>query len=108
MVKGLKFALLVSKDLPNQLKMKLQVDKNKCLGCGMCISLCPAVFELKNGKSQIKEKAALEKYKDCIKKTAENCPAGAIKERAVAQLVARTHGVREAVGSSPTSPTEIT
>ena len=85
MVKELRFALLVSKDLPNQLKMKLQVDKNKCLGCGMCVSLCPVVFELKNGKSQIKEKAALEKYKDCIKEAAENCPAGAIKERAVAQ-----------------------
>lgn len=85
MVKELRFALLVSKDLPNQLKMKLQVDKNKCLGCGMCISLCPAVFEFKNGKSQIKEKVALEKYKDCIKEAAENCPAGAIKERAVAQ-----------------------
>lgn len=79
MVKGLKFAPLVSKDLPNQLKMKLQVDKNKCLGCGMCISLCPAVFELKNGKSQIKEKAVLEKYKDCIKEAAENCPVKAIK-----------------------------
>jgi len=79
MVKELRFALLVSKGLLNQLKMKLQVDKNKCLGCGMCISLCPAVFELKNGKSQIKEKANLEKNKDCIKEAAENCPAGAIK-----------------------------
>ena len=79
MVKELRFALLVSKGLLNQLKMKLQVDKNKCLGCGMCISLCPAVFELKNGKSQIKEKANLEKSKKCIKEAAENCPAGAIK-----------------------------
>ena len=79
MAKELRFALLVSKDLPNQLKMKVKVDKNKCLGCGMCISLCPAVFELKNGKSQVKEKTALEKHKDCIKEAAENCPAGAIK-----------------------------
>jgi ferredoxin len=78
MVKELKFVLLVSKDLPNQLKMKVRVDKNKCLGCGMCISLCPAVFELKNGKSQVKSKADLEKYKDCIKEAAENCPVAAI------------------------------
>ena len=79
MAKGLKFALLVSKDLPNQLKMKVKVDKNKCLGCGLCVSLCPAVFELKNGKSQAKEKTNLEKNKECIKEAADNCPVSAIK-----------------------------
>jgi len=79
MAKELRFVLLVSKDLPNQLKMKLEVDKNKCLGCGLCVSICPAVFELKNGKSQVKEKTDLEKHKDCIKEAAENCPVDAIK-----------------------------
>lgn len=59
--------------------MKVKVDKNKCLSCGMCISLCPEVFELQNIKSKVKEKADLEKHKDCIKKAAENCPVGAIK-----------------------------
>ena len=81
MAKGLKFALLVSKGLPNQLKMKIKVDKNKCLGCGLCVSLCPAVFELTNSKSQIKGKADLEKHKDCIKEAAENCPVQAIEVR---------------------------
>jgi len=79
MVKELRFALLASKDLPNQLKMKIKVDKNKCLGCGMCVNMCPEVFELKNGKSQIKEKANLEKNKECIKEAADNCPVQAIK-----------------------------
>ena len=79
MAKGLKFALLVSKGLPNQLKMKVKVDKTKCLGCGLCVSICPLVFELKNNKSQIKEKANLEKSKECIKEAAENCPVQAIK-----------------------------
>ncbi|MFA5392470.1 MAG: ferredoxin [Candidatus Paceibacterota bacterium] len=59
--------------------MKVKVDKNKCLGCGMCISLCPEVFELQNTKSKVKEKADLEKHKDCIKEAEENCPVQAIK-----------------------------
>ena len=79
MAKGLKFALLVSKGLPNQFKMKVKVDKNKCLGCGLCVSLCPLIFELKNNKSQVKSKADLEKHKDCIKEAVENCPVQAIK-----------------------------
>ncbi len=58
---------------------KVKIDKQKCLGCGVCISLCPEVFELKDGKSKIKEEVDLEKHKDCIKQAAENCPVGAIE-----------------------------
>ena len=59
--------------------MKLKVNKNKCLGCGLCANLCPQVFELKNGISQVKKKADLEKHNDCIKSAINNCPAQAIK-----------------------------
>jgi len=27
---------------------KIKIDKNKCIGCGACVALCPAIFELKN------------------------------------------------------------
>jgi len=57
----------------------VKIDKQKCLGCGVCISLCPEVFELKDGKSQVKEKADLEKHKDCIKGTIDSCPVSAIE-----------------------------
>jgi ferredoxin len=57
---------------------KVKIDKQKCLGCGVCISLCPEVFELKDGKSKIKEKADLKKYKDCIKEAIDSCPTQAI------------------------------
>ena len=34
---------------------KVSVDKDKCLGCGLCVSLCPEVFELgEDGKSWVK------------------------------------------------------
>jgi len=58
--------------------MKIKVNKQKCLGCGVCINLCPEVFELKDGKSKIKQKANLEKNKDCIKQAIDSCPVQAI------------------------------
>jgi len=61
--------------------MKIKIDKQKCLGCGVCINLCPEVFELKNGKSEIKEKVDLEKNKDCIKESIHSCPVGAIVKK---------------------------
>lgn len=57
---------------------KVKIDKQKCLGCGVCISLCPEVFELKDGKSEIKEKVDLEKHKNCIKEAIDSCPVQAI------------------------------
>jgi ferredoxin len=59
----------------------VKVNKEKCIGCGYCASVCPEVFELgEDGKSRIKENADLEKNKDCIKEAKEGCPAGAIEE----------------------------
>jgi len=59
---------------------KLKINKEKCIGCGLCVSLCPEVFELaEDGKSRIKEKTDLEKNKECIKEAKESCPVGAIE-----------------------------
>ena len=58
--------------------MKIKIDKQKCLGCEVCINLCPEVFELKDGKSKIKENVDLEKNKDCIKEAIDSCPVAAI------------------------------
>ncbi|MBU3896871.1 MAG: ferredoxin [Nanoarchaeota archaeon] len=34
----------------------MKVDKNKCIGCGACVSICPEIFELKDGKAVVKSK----------------------------------------------------
>ncbi|PIR71424.1 MAG: ferredoxin, partial [Candidatus Nealsonbacteria bacterium CG10_big_fil_rev_8_21_14_0_10_37_25] len=43
----------------------VKVNKEKCIGCGLCSNLCPEVFELaEDGKAKVKENADLEKNKE--------------------------------------------
>ena len=54
------------------------VDKKLCIGCGLCASLLPEVFEMEDdGKATVKDEkgAPIEK----IKEVAEMCPTKAIK-----------------------------
>ena len=55
---------------------KAQVDKEKCVGCGLCASSCPGVFEmLSDGKAE----CVAEDCKECnCQEVARNCPVGAI------------------------------
>jgi len=51
------------------------VDEEKCIGCGLCVSLCPETFELgDDGKSHV--------IGDCsgcdCKNVVESCPVKAI------------------------------
>ena len=62
-------------------KEKIVIEKNLCIGCGMCTVLCPEVFELVNGKSSIKEGADFEKNKKAIGEAIENCPVNAISKK---------------------------
>jgi len=50
------------------------VDKEKCIGCGACVALCPDMFELKDGKSIVKNSNA----KCDVKSAIETCPTQAI------------------------------
>jgi len=50
-----------------------KVDKEKCIGCGACASICENGFEMKDGKAQIKDPEA-----ECIKEGKEVCPVNAI------------------------------
>jgi ferredoxin len=57
--------------------MKIEVDEEICLGCGLCVALCPEVFEMdKNGHSKVKENALIDKEK--LKEVIDECPAQAI------------------------------
>lgn len=49
------------------------VDPNECIGCGLCVTLCPEGFEIKEGKSIVKNSDA-----DCVSDAMADCPVGAI------------------------------
>jgi ferredoxin len=52
----------------------LKLDQEKCVGCGMCLSVCPhAVLVPFNGKVQIRDRDACMECGAC----ARNCPSEA-------------------------------
>lgn len=59
--------------------MNVMVDQEKCIGCGRCAEICPAVFFLdeETGKSQVIDPDACE-YAGCCEAAEENCPVEAI------------------------------
>lgn len=55
---------------------KYKVNKEKCLGCGVCVANCPGGTELKeDGKAEVIDD---EKVKECGGE--ELCPYGAIEK----------------------------
>ena len=57
---------------------KIELDKEKCIGCGTCAAVCPANFEIKEDGKASPIKAEVEKL-GCNKEAEENCPVQAIK-----------------------------
>jgi len=57
--------------------MVIKVDKEKCVGCGLCASICSEVFVLgKDGKATVKA----QKKIPCVKEAIESCPVNAISQ----------------------------
>ena len=56
--------------------MAISVDKNVCIGCGACVSLCPQNFKLNEDN---KSEPISQENEDCAKNAAQSCPVQAIK-----------------------------
>lgn len=54
---------------------KVEVDKNKCIGCGACTAIAPDVFEFDDDGLA---KAVNNNINDDVKTAAEGCPTEAI------------------------------
>lgn len=62
--------------------MKVYLDKDTCISCGLCPSICPEVFEMQDdGKAGICNNAkniVPEDAVDSAKEAEEACPVAAI------------------------------
>ena len=55
--------------------MAVKIDKEKCIGCGLCASVCSEVFEMGD---DMKAKVKSQKNPLCVKEAVESCPTEAI------------------------------
>lgn len=56
----------------------LELDRDKCVGCGMCVTVCPhTVFAMNGPKAEMLDKDGCMECGAC----ATNCPADAISVR---------------------------
>jgi ferredoxin len=59
--------------------MKATVDKDLCLGCGLCPEICPEVFEMQADKAVVMIDSVPDGVGDSCRDAAQQCPAEAIK-----------------------------
>lgn len=59
--------------------MKAYVDKDTCISCGLCPSLCPEVFEMEDdGKAGVIVDVVPAEAEATAKEAEESCPVNAI------------------------------
>ncbi|KKR49169.1 MAG: 4Fe-4S ferredoxin iron-sulfur binding domain protein [Candidatus Magasanikbacteria bacterium GW2011_GWC2_40_17] len=58
--------------------MKPVVDKDKCIGCGVCIALCPTSFKWDESGVKAESVNASGDTEEMIKGATEACPVQAI------------------------------
>jgi ferredoxin len=59
--------------------MKVTVDEETCIGCGLCSETCPEVFEMTDDKVIVKVDEVPEDVIETCREAAENCPVEAIQ-----------------------------
>ena len=58
--------------------MKVSINKEDCVGCGLCADDCPDVFEMPEDVAVVKAEEVPENLVNAVKEAAENCPVDAI------------------------------
>lgn len=59
--------------------MKVKVDQDKCIGCGLCVSLAEEVFKINEmGKSEAVGECDSPECEEKVKEAVSSCPVQAI------------------------------
>ena len=61
---------------------EIEINKDKCLGCGMCVGINSDVFEFDDdGLAKANKDKITEDNEDEVKEAINSCPVGAIEEK---------------------------
>lgn len=62
--------------------MTIKINRDDCIGCGVCMQVCPAVFSLDEnaGKALLTSNEAPEGRQEDVKEAIDSCPIGCIIE----------------------------
>ena len=58
--------------------MRAIVDAEVCTGCGLCVDICPEVFELEGALAVVISEPVPEGSTESCQEAAESCPVEAI------------------------------
>lgn len=59
--------------------MKATVDRDACISCGLCVSVCPEVFEFDDEDiSTVIQDPVAADNEGCARESADGCPTDAI------------------------------
>lgn len=59
--------------------MRVTVDEDACIECGLCAEECGEIFEMDDDKARVKVDEVPEDAVEACKEAAENCPVEAIQ-----------------------------
>ncbi|PIP67635.1 MAG: ferredoxin [Candidatus Omnitrophica bacterium CG_4_9_14_0_2_um_filter_42_8] len=58
--------------------MKVRVDEDLCVGCGLCVNTCPDIFVMKDDKAITKVSVVPAASEESAKQSKDECPVEAI------------------------------
>ena len=59
--------------------MKVKIDRDVCIGCGICVSICPEIFEMDDENiAVVKTESVQAELEPGVREAAEGCAVEAI------------------------------
>ncbi len=58
--------------------MKVLIDKEKCIGCGLCANMAPDIFEMQEDKACVTVDEVPSELEETATETKNSCPVDAI------------------------------